>query len=91
MADRKWYSRDRKTMVDLDRITRYDYYDQSDLAKFNDNSQDGYVPQYVNEVKMNGHFLVLIDGGLELIFRGQEALEIYNLLRSSANKRQVIL
>lgn len=76
----KWYSHDGKLMVDLDKITSFKYYDRSDLAGFS-NPFGGGAPHYINEVKQFGHFIILYEGGYEFLFRGTEALEIYNILK----------
>jgi hypothetical protein len=81
-----WYSKDGKTMVNLDNITSFRYYDRSDLDGF-DNSGGYSVPQYINEVKLHGQYIVLKEGGYEMVFRGNEALEIFNKL---SNKKQLL-
>ena len=76
----RWYSKDGKTMVNLDNVTSFKYYDRDDVDKYN-NPYGGGAPQYINEVKQHGHFIILREGGYEFTFRGNEAVEIYNILK----------
>ena len=82
----KWYSKDGKMMINLERITWFKYYDRDDLAKF-ENPFGGGAPHYNNEVKQYGQFILLREGNQEYTFRGDEALEIYKIL---SNRRQVL-
>ena len=74
-----WFSKDRKRMVNLDMVSSFQYFNDGDLAKFCDPFGHG-APREINEVKMNGHFLVLRIGGDEFEFRGEEALDLYKKL-----------
>jgi hypothetical protein len=81
-----WFSKDKKTMVNLDMVSSFNYFNADDLSKFCDPFGHG-APQEINEVKMHGHFLILRTMGHEFQFRGEEALELYKKL---SNTRQVL-
>ena len=64
-----WFSKDKKTMVNLDMVSSFNYYNKDDVEKFSDPFGYG-SPQEINEVKMHGHFIILKTMGHEIKFRG---------------------
>lgn len=76
----KWYSKDSKTMIDLESINGYVYTLAEDVIKNGDNS--------VEEFKTNGDMIQVIIGGGTFVFRGNDAKEIYELL--TTNTKQVL-
>jgi len=72
----KWISKDKKSSLDLDKIGYWQYISLEDAKK-----QNSYLGNETNRLK------VFIGGCDPVVFRGEDADEIYEML---INKKEII-
>jgi hypothetical protein len=70
----KWYNKKKTQMVDLDKVSGFVFIKASDVL------QDAKTPDEESDFKTNGDKLEIIIGGSVFSFRGEQAMELYNLL-----------
>lgn len=77
----KWYNKEKTKMIDLKSINGFVYISAKNIISKIDYQTDTIEPEIL-DFKENGDKLEIIIGGSVFVFRGDTAIEIYNLLLS---------
>lgn len=70
----KWYNKDKSKMIDIGSVQGYVYIPAKEYIEQNPQEAD------IEDFKENGDRIEIILGGGVFVFRGEVALELYNLL-----------
>lgn len=73
----KWYSEDRRQMINLDSVDGYVFIPAKEFLENNPDAND------IEDFKLHGDRIEIILCGTPYLFRGEVALEIFNLLTAN--------
>lgn len=73
----KWYNEDKTKMIDLDAVNGYVYVNAKEYVDKNPSEEN------VNDFKLHGDKIELVIGGSVFVFRGEQATELFFLLKES--------
>ena len=73
----KWYNKSKTKFIDLDKVTHWSYISEEEQKK----NVESFLKRVGSNIISTGAYLLVVVDGCETEFGGEEAEEIYNILK----------